>query len=775
MKRSLIIPILLLLAMASAAWASPVTENRARDIAASFMSGHGMQATALRVAHKAPYCGAASAEGKSAYYVFDAGGINNGFVIVSGDDRLPAVLGYSDCGSFDRDHLPAALLALLDSYSEELLELENGREIATHLTGRNPIAPLVTAKWDQSAPYNTFLPYLPSGEHAFTGCVATAMAQVMYYWRCPMTETSPIPDYMAESLSISMPELSRTIFDWASMKDSYSRGDSASQSGVAVAELMRYCAQALRMDFEVGGSSASPFLIPGIMSTYFGYSAGAHGLLRSNYASHEWEELIYGELAALRPVIYSGFNDDSRPGHAFVCDGFAGDGLFHINWGWGGSGNGYYLLNVLSHSFIFSQNAILGIRPDDGSAGVFEINCSAMGVLDYTSTRRLDSNEFTITLSALFENYTSSEIECSLGWALYHEGVYRGTLKSFVTTLWPEPGSGYPFLGVFKFGASYGDGNYRLVPVFSKPGAHNWLPCLGSDNNYIEFTIDGDSCVVYTHGTGGRLDYRLNSVSTKGLKYCSNPIEITLNLTNNGFSNNVKANLFEDGYYVTSAFVGLSPGETGDINFIYKPTEPGEHKLTFSFYSDGSNPVGEHILTINEKPNLPLTFQVFNATDSRIINDNMFRVKLFIANDGQSVFQGNIMVELIDYNDTEKLAVQEKSQFITLEPNASTTLSFELENVVDGGKYGVIAYISGESDKIFLKRSNVYTIVFPDNPQTIAGDVNGDGVVNISDINALIEEILSGAYTAAGDVNNDKDVNISDINAIISIILGISR
>ena len=263
-----------------------------------------------------------------------------------GDDRAPAVLGYSDKGTFDKENVPEAMQWLLDSYATQIEELNKGAKAAPVTRSGDAIRPLVTAMWSQNSPYNSMLPMLNNGKQAVSGCVATALAQVLYYWKQPARPTQTIPAYTSRSFGIYMPALEPADIIWDAMQDTYLSNDTESEGAQAAALLTLYCAQLVNMDFQYGASAANGRAIPAAISTYMGYKASAHCENRENFSTQAWADYIYNELAEGRPVIYSG--SKRTGGHSFVCDGYDGEGMFHMNWGWDGMSNGYYLLNVVN-------------------------------------------------------------------------------------------------------------------------------------------------------------------------------------------------------------------------------------------------------------------------------------------------------------------------------------------------------------------------------------------------------------------------------------------
>ena len=285
--------LVLCLAIASGtAWAESINESQAKRIAEGFMTSHRMPATGLKLAKKAPQLNAPSQAGAAAYYVFNNGQAQGGYIIVAGDDRAPAVLGYSDRGTFDTQAIPEAMQELLDSYAEQIEALGRGDKAAMLTSSGPAIAPLLTSCWNQKSPHNQLLPFV-AGSRAVVGCVGTAMAQIMYYWKWPARPTMTIPEYTTSTYSIFMPALEPVDFNWDAMQDNYQSSDTLSEAGLAAATLSLYCAQSLEMDFEDGSSGATTSRAAQKLSTYFGYKASARVLSRANYTNQEWSDNIY--------------------------------------------------------------------------------------------------------------------------------------------------------------------------------------------------------------------------------------------------------------------------------------------------------------------------------------------------------------------------------------------------------------------------------------------------------------------------------------------------
>ena len=356
--------------------AADVDATAARAVAESLLQSRlsgqmraGVQSD-LVLAHVEP---ASSRSGATDYYVFNVSD-GSAFVIVAGDDRAEAVLGYGD-GAIDMATLPSNMRWWLDQYKRQMECLRNLPADQTLAQPRRAatedltVAPLLTCKWSQETPYNDQCA-LYQGERCATGCVATAMAMVMDFWKYP--ETLPaLTAYWTPTLHIPIEALPGVTLDWENMKDDYSRGYTEAQ-GAAVATLMRYCSQACMMDCSPGGSSSSG--LEQLMAfKKFGYNSSARYLERDSTTAEAWIAMINSELAAGHPIPYCGRGDNG--GHAFVLDGCE-NGLYHFNWGWGGMCNGYFVLDILEpyQNFVFSyeQDMNYQVYPDDGSAPSFE-------------------------------------------------------------------------------------------------------------------------------------------------------------------------------------------------------------------------------------------------------------------------------------------------------------------------------------------------------------------------------------------------------------------
>ena len=371
--------LLLLLVFTAGVKAQQLTESQAKQRALEFLNkgdrAKGTKFTASRLKNaEMPLAN---------IFSFNVDG--GGFVVVSGDSRTLPVLGYSDHGTIDYDKMPDNMRGWLKGYEQAIASLGDAAVEPQErvLAERQTIEPLVKTLWNQGWPYNARTPVFENvavpeweGEPGVTGCVATAMAMVMKCHEWPKASTTNVPAYTfgyssgGVSGEMSVDELPPFVFDWDNMLDEYTYNGYSEEQLQAVANLMRYCGQSVRMGYSPYVSYAYANDVAYALRKYFGYDNGTRWVKRSFYGIDEWEDMIYAELAEGRPVIYAGQSDAG--GHCFVCDGYAGEGMYHINWGWGGYADGNFLLSVLNpyrgvgnsyFGFSTLQEAVIGIQP----------------------------------------------------------------------------------------------------------------------------------------------------------------------------------------------------------------------------------------------------------------------------------------------------------------------------------------------------------------------------------------------------------------------------
>ena len=359
------------------------------------------------------------------YYIFNT---SSTYLVVAGDDRAEQILMVGDA-PLDVKNIPDGLQYLLDCYKEELSYLVDNPKLNATRSSDTPkltavtYGPLLTCNWDQEAPYNNLCKFTYNNKTytCLTGCPATSAAMVMYYWRYPASVgTQAAYTYTLDISSTSTPNevsytyaaLEGTTFDWNNMKDSYG-GSSTSAQKTAVATLMRYVGQAEHMGYGVTGSGITNNNA-GIIATMFknwGYKSTCKKVNKSSYNDTGWANLIIAEMAASRPVVYLGVDNNYNAGHAFNVDGYRdSDSKFHVNFGWSGYGNGWFVMNSFTdpdgYTFSSSQMAIIGIESPGGQPQnpYFSVTPTTMSFTGETGGSYTQT--FTVTGGNLTENIT---------------------------------------------------------------------------------------------------------------------------------------------------------------------------------------------------------------------------------------------------------------------------------------------------------------------------------------------------------------------------------
>lgn len=343
--------LLFLLLMAMPVLAENRSFRQAREIAERHAAKNGAHIGLQSVKRAKVLNKQQSTTSSRGYYVFPHDG-NCGYTIVSGDDRMPEIVGYSTTDTYSEENMPDGMKHLMQAYEAMATALANGdakaerclaekEALAADSTYRQPrVAPLLAdVAWGQSEPYNNLCPMYDGQRRTVTGCVATAMAQLMMYYQYPQTLQSDIPAYQTQSYQLNMPSVSAgERYDWDNMLPQYSGSAYTAAQANAVAKLMYHCGLSAKADY---GPSTGTNCTPDVLVKYWEYDPDViKQLNREGFSLREWTAILDAELRASRPVYYSGVSFTSG-GHAFLCDGADGDGLYHINWGWSGWSNGY--------------------------------------------------------------------------------------------------------------------------------------------------------------------------------------------------------------------------------------------------------------------------------------------------------------------------------------------------------------------------------------------------------------------------------------------------
>ncbi len=341
--------------------AQQVSMETARMRASAFLNKAAGSA-AKKAPRKAPQLSLVSTSDELYIFNDDA---NDSHIIMSSDERMPEVLGFSYEGTIDPAAIPCNMQAWLDDCSAQVRWLREHPEAAAERRKspqRADIAPMLTCQFNQGYPYNLKCPEV-DGQRCVTGCVATAMAQIMHYWQWPKKTTFTIPAYTTGTLGIEMPAIPPTTIDWNKIVRPYT--DEAID---VLSTLMVLCGTAVKMNYKPSESGA--VARPAAYDLLDYDVTSMQSVSRGNYSDADWEEMLYNELQQQRPIDYGG-SSDSGGGHAFVIDGYQyhDDAYWHVNWGWGSgyvvagpyATTRYYTLDNMKYND--GQHAVIGIQP----------------------------------------------------------------------------------------------------------------------------------------------------------------------------------------------------------------------------------------------------------------------------------------------------------------------------------------------------------------------------------------------------------------------------
>lgn len=474
---------------------------------------------------------ARTVSGDAAAYVFSGNG-DNGFIVLSADDMAIPLLGYSDSGNFSADNIPPQLEWWLSEYAAQIeyarknnIQISDSKRPLSATGQREAIAPMLKTKWDQVAPYNDQCP-LEGTVRTWTGCVATAIAQVMNYFQYPEVGKGQIT-YNIESLEKKVTlNFALKKFDWENMLDTYMDGNYTEEQAAAVAYLMKAAGYAVKMQYSSDASGALALNIRNGLVNYLDYDPNTLYTIRSYYSTEQWHDMIYENLKNVGPVVYGG-GSTLGGGHSFVCDGYDGEGLYHFNWGWSGMSDGYFSLEALNPGslgtgggtgggFNFTQDALLGLQPPTGQPVVEQpVFISQQGELIGTLTGTTLKLSVTDTSNPAWVSYNPRTLNFKFGVMFEPQGdtpggkIYK-ELPTSVATL--EPGYGVfinnnASVNLSTVGLS--DGTYKMVVGSTVVDRTQTGPTDGSEwvpvktnygcSNYVTIKVENGKYSITNH------------------------------------------------------------------------------------------------------------------------------------------------------------------------------------------------------------------------------------------------------------------------------------
>lgn len=789
--------------------AGPVDRSQATALAREFLASKGIYMAEPQESMHAPRRD--DNGGSCPYYIFNAGD-DQGYVIISGDDRTESVLGYATQGSMAADNLPDNLRSWLQYYTDRINSLSQDDALVQQPAMRpvrmaphvaepyHAISPILTTRWDQGSPYNQQCPnYTISGitDKCATGCVATAVAQVMYHYQWPAATTAKIPTYIATTKPESPYSVNTTMLfipagtkiEWSEMLTRYN-SSSPAEAGNAVATLMKMIGQSTLMNYGPESGSNYEQALPGL-KTYFGYDHRAYNAYRENYTIDGWFNLIYSELDKGRPVLFSG--QSSGGGHAFVLDGFDGSEYFHVNWGWGGQMDGYFLVDVLNpddnsgigassttDGYSMSQNIIANLAPegqaeevDAPSPNFAEFGLNSVSGSDVNISflsRMLGKNDFEVGLAMPSSNgklqfLTSGQVslECNWGYSSINFTVPTNNLSV---------------------------GTYRLTPAARIKGTEEFCTLFDLETEWIEAKVTLVSVMkkeltLTLHTRDANVsavgDWRFPYAISTGLEVGINQ-RCNVTLGNTG-SEEYYGTVYFFAYYSTKGSpylktqVALKPGQQREYSFTFLAQSTGKLNLLLARDPKGTDVISQTSCTIVNKQPLP-TIYLDKIVSTNNALGNYLEGYATVHNTGDKDYNSQLTLKLWkDIGNSMATSVTEQVLQANIKPGESIDLPFKFEEMEVGVLYFITVHYTREmtsSDRAYVDNCKLgwyrWTI-----QAGMMGDINNDGAVNVADLIRGTAILLNKEDKPSNilplDYNHDGDFKEADLEIMRSTLL----
>ncbi len=563
--------------------AEQISESQAASIASKYMQQQPTKTLkALKMAN--------GNDNNAEYYIFNAGN-DKGFVIVSGDDELTELVAYSDQGSFVYNaETPENIKKWLNDYSEYVNLFREGKAKAQYQElrkGNVVVAPMITTQWDQGDPYNELCP--TEGYYKCpTGCAATALAQVMNYWEWPVQGRGS-HSYVETANRSHFVDFSKSIYDWANMRDTYKNSEWNTAEKNAVSKLMYDCGVAINMEYSAQGSGALEHDIKTAAPEYFQYDTRHYP--RNSYTTVQFLNILKKELDQKHPALFGGIGDGG--GHEFICDGYDSNDFLHINWGWAGISDGYFNVNYMNPD---------AIGTGGGSGGFYRDQSILIITPNKTNNANTTDNYLSIVPAGYIQGY-EGYIQATTTSAQKGESMHFA-----LSGLWNAGGTDYSGeVGLAIFDA---EGNRLSTPVSTQNISLKATNVVTSSSYFIiksEFNELKDGIYyIFAVSKESRSDIesqwvRLNSLAHETIKVTGNEIQARVT---------PKLELLVEGP-ISVSNANPKPGEK--IQFttnIYNPTmESAQGKLNFEI---------RHVETNQRKMRLSKTINLYGTSSISI-------------------------------------------------------------------------------------------------------------------------------------------------------------
>lgn len=651
------------------------------------------------------------------FYLFNTGA-DKGFIIAGADERVAPVLGYSDNGTVDMNNLPPNMKWWLDEYQRQIQWMYDHPENYTNeykapsRAATASIEPIVKAKWNQGTPYNNLCP-MDGDNRSVTGCVATAIAQIMHHHKWPKVgrgENSYECSQLGGTVSATF---EGTVYDWDNMLDEYKHDTQWGTGGKytlipkyteaqanAVATLMYHCGVACKMSYSASGSGASDWDAKDALVNYFSYDPETMYIYSpTDFTYDETCTKIIAELQANRPVYFSG--QSNTGGHAFVLDGWNEEGKAHINWGWGGSYDGYFLISALdpygnNNGYNDYQIFICGIQPPGGSAVVPEPEIWGAGSFTWFTDDN-GENAFKADEGVIYNKSNSAN---SFTFTLSFENAETGNV-TFMNPQGPvglESGFGMSYIyDGFYYNGAVSDGTYKVRLVYKAEGSQEW-------HNVRFVPYEASRQFIYAVVENGTVTYSNEAPDVE-------PTEATI--------------LVSDWEYASI----MNPNNLNPISFTITNTSD---KLTFnqtllvSFYQrEGNTNWYFEEVPVELQPRESRKYDIVFGDDPRDKEQKNGEFELCLINENEKLFSDRLPVT-IDSEYTEKdpafegsvlnyniLSEEDRTCEVTYGDDYPSEVIIPEKTIIDGKEYTVTAIGRGAFDYRRANQTEVKSIYVP--------------------------------------------------------------
>jgi len=742
---------------------------------------------------------------RAVYYIFNS---SNGYVIVSGDDRAEAILGYGDY-PLDINVIPSNMRGWLDCFKEQIEYLQANEDLQVSTPSMMApslrtatVAPLLTALWDQEAPY--WNQCVINGTQCLTGCPATSAAMVFYYWQYPDFETPEIPAYRCELSTsswggtsyVTVPALPPVTFDWANMLDKYQGVNYTQAQGDAVATLMRYIGQAERMGYgsaSVGSGvdADSVSLIAGAF-TLMGYDEETVRVVKKTsaysggttlYTDAEWAELIQTELEEGRPIVFCAISSGwFGGGHAFNVDGYdANTNKYHINFGWSGSGNNYYALNSFD-GYNQYQQMVIGIQPpvmkprlktdkselsmecfkNETASSSFTLKGTRLEG-DVTVTVNDENGVFSVNKNSVAPNEDGKVDEAvTVTYAPKAEGEYTATIVC------STPGVDEDVVITVSASSDYELYRPTALPADESKITSTSFLAEWSDNtpaeNVISYTLEvkekPDVCLLTEADWSGVPQESTNHASDaneympEGWTFTGTHFYLDGGFISANRNSVITPNCDMAGYNKVSVIINAKAYTKGSNTTLTVATDAESQTITLAKELDTYLVV----LEVGARPTLTITTGYYPEIQSiKIYGGEITDPEPFAFNAASET--GDAYYRLIEGITPDKFYTV--TGLLPATPYLYRVKSYYVN--------GTVSNWSNSKEVVTLEGSGV----------AVLGDIDGDGTVSINDVAIFIGKLLNGEAASldlqVADCDNDGSVTINDVSILINMLLGTSK